>query len=218
MRFLETHRSLLVLNVSAVIIFISLAIIRGVGVTPFDTQTLTFFQGLQGQTATDIMVGISDALNPYMLLALSLLFSSYLIVKKNTGWALFFLLSLLCALLSAVWFKDFFQMMRPVQSVVPEIGWGFPSSHATGVAVFFFSLFYAIDKKIHDSAVVLLWFLVSVGLVLGTGLSRVYLGVHFATDVLAGFALGTFWVTLAILVFEKLHEKQFPRFPYTSSL
>lgn len=210
MRFFETHRSLLVLNISSVIIFIALSIIRGVGVTPFDTQTLSFFQGLHGNTATDIMVGISDALNPYMLLALSLLFSSYLIVKKNTGWALFFLLSLLCALLSAVWLKDIFQMMRPVQSIIPEIGWGFPSSHATGVAVFFFSLFYAIDKKIHDSAVVLLWFLVSVGLALGTGLSRVYLGVHFATDVLAGFALGTFWVTVSIMIFEKIHEHTTP--------
>jgi len=206
MHFAQKHRSLLILSISSLTIFLCLAIIRGVGVTPFDTQALTFVQGFHSELSTDIMVGVSDAMNPFVLLVFSLLFSSYLIVKKNTGWALFFLLSLACALVSAVFLKDLFQMMRPVEQVIPEIGWGFPSSHATGVAVFFFSLFYAIDRKIHDSAVVLLWFLVSVGLTLGTGLSRVYLGVHFATDVLAGFALGTFWVTVSIMIFEKIHE------------
>jgi undecaprenyl-diphosphatase len=40
-----------------------------------------------------------------------------------------------------------------------------------------------------------------------TGLSRIYLGVHWASDVVGGFALGFFWTTLS-LIFLKLYEKR----------
>ena len=149
------------------------------------------------------MVAISQVLSPFVLLVVTLLFSLILFYVGKRRWGLFFLLTMVCATLSSVLAKSIFQIARPIDSLVPEIGWGFPSGHATAVAVFFFSLLYAIEERVSDKTIVLLWGLVSVSLVLATGLSRVYLGVHFITDVLAGFALGTFWVTLGILLFER---------------
>lgn len=208
MSFLEKHKTLLVLNFSAVVIFFALAIVRSIGVTPFDTEALTLATSINRVSLTDAMIGVSRALDPWVLSFVFLVFSLVLVYRKKYAWAFFFALSMFCAVISAVLLKDFFQIARPVDQVVPEIGWGFPSAHATAVAVFFFSLFYSIEEKIEDSAIIFLWGLVSLGLVLAVGLSRIYLEVHFASDVLAGFALGTFWVTLAILTFEVMHERK----------
>jgi undecaprenyl-diphosphatase len=209
MSFFEKHRGLLVLNFSAVMVFLSLAVIRSIADTPFDLISFGYVRGVETNTLTNIMIGISKAMDPAVLLLLALALSIFLALKKKVVWAIFFLLTMFCAVISAILLKDFFHIARPVDQIVPEIGWGFPSSHATMVAVFFFSILYGIEEKIHDNAVIFLWILVSVGLTLATGFSRVYLGVHFATDVLAGFALGTFWVTLAILSIEKLKEREF---------
>ena len=203
MNYFEKHRGILLLNFSATFIFLSLAAIRSVGDVPLETNTTHSLFLFGSATFTDLMIAVSQVLSPFVLLVLTILFSVVLFVLHKKRWALFFLATMLCATLSSVLFKSLFQIARPVDAMIPEIGWGFPSGHATAVSVFFFSLYYAIEEKIHDSTVVFLWGLVSVGLVFMTGFSRVYLGVHFVTDVLAGLALGIFWVTAGILVFER---------------
>jgi membrane-associated phospholipid phosphatase len=83
--------------------------------------------------------------------------------------------------------KDLFQQPRPfdidqsVQLAETE-GYGLPSGHAQTSTVLWASLAIRIHKT---------WFsIVTVGLILVIGFSRIYLGVHFPTDVLAGWLIG----------------------------
>jgi undecaprenyl-diphosphatase len=64
----------------------------------------------------------------------------------------------------------------------------FPSGHAMLSTVFFLSLAMLITRKpaARIAAAILAFFI---------GLSRIYLGVHYPTDVLAGFAAGAFWLS-----------------------
>jgi undecaprenyl-diphosphatase len=96
--------------------------------------------------------------------------------------------------------KDHFQRTRPapVPALIPAQEWGFPSGHAMVAAAFYaFLALYAVEV-LHGwwrgAAVTTL-----VAIVLCVGLSRMYLGVHYLTDVVAGYAAGLAWTTAVVL-------------------
>jgi membrane-associated phospholipid phosphatase len=83
--------------------------------------------------------------------------------------------------------KDWVGLLRPYQvrpqlRVVDEIGFSFPSWHAQGSAAFWVQLSFWIKRP---------WGIVlGLAMPLAIGFTRVYLGVHYPTDVLAGWAIG----------------------------
>lgn len=203
MRFLEKHASVVAVLFSSIMIFAALAGIRSIGTSPFDISFFSFTQRVESPVITDSMIFITDLLSPVILGFLSLCMTGYFVYRKKYIWSVFFFATIACALLSVLILKDIFQIARPVDQIIPEVGWGFPSGHATAAAVFFFMYLYEVKQSIHTRAVLALWFAVAFLLLLSVGVSRVYLGVHFATDVLAGFALGTFWSMIGILLYER---------------
>ncbi|WP_246031825.1 phosphatase PAP2 family protein [Salibacterium salarium] len=81
-------------------------------------------------------------------------------------------------------------------------GFSFPSGHSTGPMVFYGFLVYLVAKS--ELKKWLKWTLCGLlsFLILLIGMSRVYLSVHYVTDVLAGFALGLTWLVICILILE----------------
>ncbi|MGH3767109.1 MAG: phosphatase PAP2 family protein [Pseudonocardiaceae bacterium] len=99
--------------------------------------------------------------------------------------------------------KNLVSRSRPPQStaVVGEHGFSFPSGHTTGTTVVWLLLAWMIGRWIisRRAARVALWAgaLLMIGAV---GVTRVYLGVHFPSDVLAGWSLGAAWAVVIALV------------------
>jgi membrane-associated phospholipid phosphatase len=75
----------------------------------------------------------------------------------------------------------------------------FPSGHALFAASFFGGLAVLISPRIRNRPLRVAVWLCALGLTLLVGLSRVYLGVHYPSDVLAGYAAATVWVTAVAL-------------------
>ena len=96
--------------------------------------------------------------------------------------------ALLCTLL-----KHLFQRARPEAAarLVEAGGYAFPSGHSMGSAAVYGAV--AVVIAAHWSRVQALTVVGCVLLVIAAGLSRVYLGVHYFSDVLAGWALGAAW-------------------------
>jgi membrane-associated phospholipid phosphatase len=95
--------------------------------------------------------------------------------------------------------KAFFQRARPSNPLVLAHGYSFPSGHSMAAMAFYGTLAYVVyfsDKrhlKLRLAAVV------ACGLMVGViGLSRVYLGVHYFTDVVAGYAAGLCWASVCM--------------------
>jgi membrane-associated phospholipid phosphatase len=108
--------------------------------------------------------------------------------------------------------KALFDRSRPSQAVqvVSSSGWAFPSGHAADAFAVWILLAALVAPTVSHRAATAVW-VGAVAIVVVVGASRVYLGVHWPTDVLAGFALSGFWVALALALAERLPAGLRPR-------
>ena len=80
--------------------------------------------------------------------------------------------------------------------LITENGYSFPSGHSMISICLYGLLIYLINKKIKNKILKVLLTIILILLILGIGISRIYVGVHYPSDVLAGYLL-----SLSILIF-----------------
>lgn len=130
-----------------------------------------------------------------VLTLVTLLVTAYLLFDRRSRTAFFVLLSVLTGWLASTSLK--FLVARPRPEVVPHLvdvtDFSFPSGHAMVSAVTYLTLGALLARiQIYRSARV---FVMGAGvfLTLVVGMSRVFLGVHYPTDVLGGWCAGALW-------------------------
>jgi len=89
---------------------------------------------------------------------------------------------------------------RPAESVYFEPSFSFPSGHATAAAAFFGFILYFCWKTMNSWKRRLQLSFFIIALIALIGASRIYLGVHYLSDVLAGFLLGGLWLLIGISI------------------
>lgn len=101
-----------------------------------------------------------------------------------------------------------FHRLRPPNPLIDKLeNFSFPSGHATSAFIFYGLLTYLVWKtKIpalykYISGTILIFFSLIIGF------SRIYLRVHYPSDVLAGICIGFAWLILTVWLFEKLNKK-----------
>lgn len=111
-----------------------------------------------------------------------------LIFYKNKRYGLFMSINLITITLLQLILKSIFARSRPVDiNLIEETGYSFPSGHSLTVMAFYGFIIYLIYiSKLNKKSKILYISLFSL-IILVVGLSRVYLGVHFFTDVLGAF-------------------------------
>jgi len=103
--------------------------------------------------------------------------------------------------------KLHFRRLRPdvPWALIHEHNFSFPSGHSTAAFALYGMLAYLLIDHIRSIVGKIVLILVAVMLVLGIGTSRVYLGVHYPSDVAAGYLVGFIW--LATLIEADLHVR-----------
>ncbi|MDR3242135.1 MAG: phosphatase PAP2 family protein [Lactobacillaceae bacterium] len=94
--------------------------------------------------------------------------------------------------------KNFFQRPRPsIVHLVNEGGYSFPSGHALNSILLYGSLIILVHYYINNDSIRYTFLTLLSSLIIAIPMSRVYLGVHYLTDVLAGMALGGFFLIMS---------------------
>jgi len=126
----------------------------------------------------------------------------FLIVDGKRALALFVALATGSGGLASYLLKLGFERPRPdlVAHLVEVHTLSFPSGHAMGSAVTFLTLGALVMRTNSNRAIKAYVMTVAVGLTLLVGISRIYLGVHWPTDVIAGWCAGGSWALLCWLI------------------
>jgi membrane-associated phospholipid phosphatase len=108
--------------------------------------------------------------------------------------------------------KYYYERPRPVFAPLEITGFSFPSGHTMNGGVFHGLLIYIIWTTIKNKVwrwVLSVFFTLLVILV---GFSRIYLRVHYATDVVAGYIIGWLWLILALYLLGKIEHFYLTRY------
>jgi undecaprenyl-diphosphatase len=109
--------------------------------------------------------------------------------------------------------KGLFDRERPtVPLLFHAKGLSFPSGHALMSVTFYGLLIYMILKGVRNP--VLKWTLIGllILLIIIIGCSRVYLRVHYATDVIAGYCIGFLWLVFTVWMLNKIEKHSQKKF------
>jgi len=129
----------------------------------------------------------------------------FLLVKRQTWFSIRVITIAISSLVLMLLLKQLFQRKRPLSPLLKAAkGLSFPSGHAIMAVTFYGLLIYILQHTITTEW--LKWFLIIVVFVLIVliGFSRIYLRVHYASDVAAGFIIGLLWLLLSLAVLKWL--------------
>jgi YegS/Rv2252/BmrU family lipid kinase len=134
---------------------------------------------------------------------LTVVLVAFLLVRRHVRAAVWTAGVMVGASLTTYFLKRYFQRDRPVweDPVHTLNSYAFPSGHSSGIAsamgvAIVLTLIFVRRRSLRRSLVMFWGFLV-----LLVGLDRIFLGVHHVSDVLAGYAVGGFWVLLGVAVY-----------------
>ncbi|MBP2623400.1 phosphatase PAP2 family protein [Streptococcus oricebi] len=159
--------------------------------TSLDSQIQTAIRGDLPAVLTTLMKFITSFINPQILPIWVLLLAGIFWFKKWRSESLFLLGNLALAGLLVLFIKNIYQRPRPaIIHLVVEKGYSFPSSHALAATLLIGSLIIISRQRLGKNRLSYLVQALLASFILLLLLSRVYLGVHYPTDVLAGLILG----------------------------
>ncbi|RXK19227.1 phosphatase PAP2 family protein [Macrococcus sp. DPC7161] len=168
-----------------------------------DNEVYEFIYSSESFITTSVMLGYTKIGEVWSMVVLSMLVVCYLMLKKMKIEALFFALSMMISGSLNPLLKNIFDRERPTLLRLIDItGFSFPSGHAMGSTAFFGSLAVLINRSNNAYKPYLIGLCVFT--ILMISISRVYLGVHYPTDIIAGIIGGVISILLTQLILNKL--------------
>lgn len=179
-----------------------------------DHRVFEFLSGFVSDTTTALMNFITFFGSHYFLVPANLLLIAWAFYNNRDKWFGIRVASLsVSSLLLMFSLKQFFNRPRPLTPLLREAkGLSFPSGHAFMSFVFFGLLIYVINKKVENKLLKYSLIIFLLFFTMFIGISRIYLRVHYASDVIAGFSMGLMWLVISMWVIHiiETHKTRLP--------
>ena len=209
---IKRNRSMVIMSVAFVIFLAVLMRLRGDKIAYLDNMAYSFFVlRLRRPWLTPIMESISNLAMPVVLAVMLLVVEAFAPGRRP---GLCAGINLVLAVGINLLLKEIVQRPRPDETIrlVTESGYSFPSGHSMVSMAFYGLLLWMVWRYEKDRVVkwtCITGFACVIALV---GMSRIYLGVHYASDVIAGFCVSVVWlgiytkVAVPLLIGDEIHE------------
>ena len=164
----------------------------------FDTNILLTVRSWHSPLLDIAMLGITFIGDPLVLFISCLILGTWLLRLKQKSEATTLAIAAIGAIGLNILLKHLFSRARPaLWDRVVDVGqYSFPSGHAMVSMVIYGFIGYILANRYRRQQ----WWIISVTtlLVIAIGFSRLYLGVHWPTDIIAGYAAGLVWLIACI--------------------
>jgi len=131
----------------------------------------------------------------------------FLFVRKHRWYSIKVAAIALSSTAMMLLLKNIFSRQRPLIPLLkPALGYSFPSGHSMMSFSFYGLLIYLTYKYVGNKVLKYLLIGCLIILILLIGFSRIYLRVHYASDVLAGFSVGIVWLVFSIWLLNRLER------------
>lgn len=182
-------------------------------IVSFDSTVISYVQGLESPPLTAVMkffTFIGSTASVAVLTVLALLF--LYVVLKHRAELILLVAAVLGANLLFITLKLFFHRARPDLHRLIEVGgYSFPSGHATNACTMYGILTFLLWRHIPTRLGRTILIVISTIMILAIGISRIYLGVHYPSDIIGGYCISMFWLTMLIWFYQRYKEKRYMR-------
>jgi undecaprenyl-diphosphatase len=203
--------AILVLGIGATLVigeeFAELAVLlrqNSPAVLGADHQVNIWAASMRSASATRFFVAFTLIGSPVGMAVITAAAAALLYLRKHRGLVVYLGATTVAGGLLNVTLKAMFERARPdlAAALRKAHGYSFPSGHAMGSMMALGAIAYVLWRSkgswhLRSATIALL-----LTTVLAIGISRVYLGVHWISDITAGFAAGFMWLVIATVVFE----------------
>lgn len=175
----------------------------------FDQWVMHQMLDLRTSYLTSFMEAVTCLGGTPVILPGSLLAVGYLLWRRHLSAAHGLAVAVIGGIILNNFLKILFQRPRPINesTLITVSGWSFPSGHAMSSMIFYGMMSYLILSNVRSWNLKIVAISVGLSTVLLIGFSRIYLQVHYVSDVVAGFAGGLFWLCVCITGME-IHKKR----------
>ncbi|HEY4550290.1 MAG TPA: phosphatase PAP2 family protein [Bacillus sp. (in: firmicutes)] len=186
----------------------------------FDQKVIDTVRLYASPAMDKFMLFITEMGSTFMLGLLLVISMIWLFVKRKNLWGMrFYFITVAGGGLLNLWLKSFFERERPnVNRIINADGFSFPSGHSMGSMTYYGFLIYLVlrskRKPLSKLGLGILFCLV----ILLIGISRIYLGVHYPSDVLAGYMAGSVWLFFCISLLEIIYLYKGNKYQSTKSI
>lgn len=205
---LRTKNLLLFVSAIAALLFVLITLLVFSGTTKqTDQNAIITVQTWETNLRNKAMLFITALGNYQFLVPANLLLIFLLIVRKNQKAATLVFLVAITGLGLKFLLKALFERPRPANPIVEGItNFSYPSGHALMSVAFYGLLILLLNEITSNWLVKRVVIFTSVLLIFLIGFSRVYLRVHYPTDVLAGYLLGIIWIGVPVYIFRSHYQ------------
>lgn len=205
------QRWIFLISMISLIGFVALAaLVKRQGLEAFDMAIITTVQAWELPLLTDIAIGLSfiGSIGPVIVLCLIVIAVLYWVLGHRLEILLLIVVVFGSSILNVL-LKWVFQRARPdIHRLIEITGYSYPSGHSMAAFSFYSVLAYLLWRHIDSRAGRGTLISISVIMILGIGLSRVYLGVHYPSDILGGYLAACAWLGFLVRSYEKRMVKR----------
>ena len=179
----------------------------------FDQELISSIQGFESPALTLVMkfFTLIGSFPSVFVIALSASLFLYYVLKHRMELILFGSVVIGTPIINQI-LKQFFHRARPDLHRLIEIGgYSFPSGHAMNAFAVYGIITFLLWRHIPSRLGRTILILISSGFIFMIGTSRIYLGVHYPSDIIGGYFASGFWLSLAIWFFQRYKEKRSKR-------
>lgn len=196
LKYIKENRKIIILTISLILFTIITYAIFNDKINTIDQNIHSYILNLRNDNLTSILIIITNISSAYALIVLSILL---LLIMKKKKLPLLISLNLIISFISNQIAKQIFTRPRPIGiNLIEETGYSYPSGHAMISMAYFGFIAYLIYKYVKNKLIKTILINSIFLLIILIGFSRIYLGVHYLSDIIGGFLLSIAYLMLFI--------------------